>query len=140
MRLSLTVVDPVGGATADVVLDADPESTVGDVARELARQVGPGYPDDDGIARVIPIGAPRGTSAVQAAGPLAYVDGYALDPAATVVGSPLRDGVVVSLHDPSGCVLGEPTGIVEFRVAGGPAASAVHRLGVGRYDIGTGAA
>ncbi|MFF4900067.1 FtsK/SpoIIIE domain-containing protein [Streptomyces sp. NPDC001068] len=140
MRLSLTVVDPVGGATADVVLDADPESTVGDVARELARQVGPGYPDDDEIARVIPIGTPRGTSAVRSAGPLAYVDGYALDPAATVVASPLRDGVVVSLHDPAGCVLGEPTGIVEFRVAGGPAAGAVHRLGVGRYDIGSGPA
>ncbi|MFE3164287.1 FtsK/SpoIIIE domain-containing protein [Streptomyces sp. NPDC059224] len=140
MRLSLTVVDPVGGATADVVLDADPESTVGDVARELARQVGPGYPDSGEVAQVIPIGTPRGTSVVQATGPLAYVDGYALDPAATVVGSPLRDGVVVSLHDPSGCVLGEPTGIVEFRVAGGPAAGAVHRLGVGRYDIGTGAA
>ncbi|MER5524198.1 FtsK/SpoIIIE domain-containing protein [Streptomyces sp. NPDC002677] len=140
MRLSLTVVDPVGGATADVVLDADPESTVGDVARELARQVGLGYPDVGEVAQVIPIGAPRGTSVVQAAGPLAYVDGYALDPAATVVGSPLRDGVVVSLHDPAGCVLGEPTGIVEFRVAGGPAAGAVHRLGVGRYDIGTGPA
>ncbi|MER5518713.1 FtsK/SpoIIIE domain-containing protein [Streptomyces sp. NPDC002763] len=140
MRLSLTVVDPVGGATADVVLDADPESTVGDVARELARQVGLGYPDVGEVAQVIPIGAPRGTSVVQAAGPLAYVDGYALDPAATVVGSPLRDGVVVSLHDPAGCLLGEPTGIVEFRVAGGPAAGAVHRLGVGRYDIGTGPA
>ncbi|MEV6761012.1 FtsK/SpoIIIE domain-containing protein [Streptomyces sp. NPDC051105] len=140
MRLSLTVVDPVGGATADVVLDADPESTVGDVARELARQVGLGYPDHGEVAQVIPIGAPRGAAAVQTAGPLAYVDGYALDPAATVVGSPLRDGVVVSLHDPAGCVLGEPTGIVEFRVAGGPAAGAVHRLGVGRYDIGTGPA
>ncbi|MEU9975918.1 FtsK/SpoIIIE domain-containing protein [Streptomyces sp. NPDC051014] len=140
MRLSMTVVDPVGGATADVVLDADPESTVGDVARELASQIGLGRPDGDEVARVIPIGAPRGTSAVQAAGPLAYVDGYALDPAATVVASPLRDGVVVSLHDPAGCVLGEPTGIVEFRVAGGPAAGAVHRLGVGRYDIGSGPA
>ncbi|MEU2621803.1 FtsK/SpoIIIE domain-containing protein [Streptomyces sp. NPDC007157] len=140
MRLSLTVVDPVGGATADVVLDADPESTVGDVARELAGQVGLRYPDSGEVAQVIPIGSPRGAAAVRTAGPLAYVDGYALDPAATVVGSPLRDGVVVSLHDPAGCLLGEPTGIVEFRVAGGPAAGAVHRLGVGRYDIGTGPA
>ncbi|WP_316773758.1 FtsK/SpoIIIE domain-containing protein [Streptomyces sasae] len=141
MRLSLTVVDPVGGATADVVLDADPESTVGDVARELARQVGLGFPDSNEGAQVIPIGAHRQQAAVvQASGPHAYVDGYALDPAATVVGSPLRDGVVVSLHDPAGCLLGEPTGVVEFRVAGGPAAGSVHRLGVGRYDIGTGAA
>ncbi len=35
---------------------------------------------------------------------------------------------------------GEPTGLVELRVVGGPAAGFVHRLGVGRYDIGSGAA
>ncbi|MER6628859.1 FtsK/SpoIIIE domain-containing protein [Streptomyces sp. NPDC000987] len=135
MRLSLTVVDPVGGASADVVLDADPESTVGDIARELARHVGLGD-----SAQVIPIGASRAQAGGGSGAPLAYVDGYALDPAATVVGSPLRDGVVVSLHDPAGCVLGEPTGVVELRVVGGPGAGAVHRLGVGKYDIGSGAA
>lgn len=131
MRLSLTVVDPVVGASADVVLDADPESTVGDVARELARQVGSGHG-----AQIIPIGGQR----TPGGAPAAFVDGYPLDPSATVVGSPLREGAVVSLHDPSGCVLGEPTGVVEFRVVGGPAAGAVHRLGVGRYDIGSGPA
>ncbi|MFJ8198008.1 FtsK/SpoIIIE domain-containing protein [Streptomyces sp. NPDC096152] len=129
MRLSLTVVDPLGGGGADVVLDADPESTVGDITRELARQVGAG----EG-ARIIPIGGQRSPVGT----PQAYVDGYPLDPAATVVGSPLREGAVVSLHDPAGCVLGEPTGVVEFRVAGGPGAGSVHRLGVGRYDIGSG--
>ncbi len=72
--------------------------------------------------------------------PQAFVDGYALDPDANIVGSPLREGAVVSLHDPAGCVPGEPTGVVEFRVAGGPAAGVVHRLGVGRYDIGSGPA
>src|SRR4051794_35041747 len=132
VRLSLTVVDPLGGASADVVLDADPESTVGDIAQELTRHVGLGD-----SAQIIPIGTHRGRLGGSTA-PLAYVDGYALDPSATVVGSPLRDGAVVSLHDPAGCVLGEPTGVVEFRVAGGPAAGAVHRLGVGRHDIGSG--
>ncbi|WP_406474654.1 FtsK/SpoIIIE domain-containing protein [Streptomyces sp. NBC_01615] len=129
MRLSLTVVDPIGGASADVMLDADPESSVGDIARELARQVGLG----DG-AQIIPIGGQRSPGGA----PQAYVDGYALDPSATVVGSPLREGAVVSLHDPAGCLPGEPTGVVEFRVVGGPSAGAVHRLGVGRYDIGSG--
>ncbi|WP_329546090.1 FtsK/SpoIIIE domain-containing protein [Streptomyces sp. NBC_01356] len=132
MRLSLTVVDPIGGASADVVLDADPESSVGDITRELARHVGLGD-----SAQIIPIGAQRGPGGGIAQ---AYVDGYALDPSATVVGSPLREGAVVSLHDPAGCLLGEPTGVVELRVAGGPAAGAVHRLGVGRYDIGSGSA
>ncbi|MEV7789049.1 FtsK/SpoIIIE domain-containing protein [Streptomyces sp. NPDC088106] len=132
MRLTLTVVDPFGGDAADVVLDADPESTVGDIAQELSAQVGLSG------AQVIPIGhqgrAPAGNA------PLVYVDGYAVDPGATVVGSPLRDGAVVSLQDPSGCLPGEPSGLVELRVVGGPAAGFVHRLGVGRYDIGSGAA
>ncbi|MFD7057939.1 FtsK/SpoIIIE domain-containing protein [Streptomyces sp. NPDC059906] len=131
MRLSLTVVDPVGGASTDVVLDADAESSVGDITRELARHVGV-----TGGAEIIPIGGRPGPGGT----PQAFVDGYALDPGATIVGSPLREGAVVSLHDPAGCVSGEPTGVVEFRVAGGPAAGAVHRLGVGRYDIGSGPA
>ncbi|MFF1809816.1 FtsK/SpoIIIE domain-containing protein [Streptomyces sp. NPDC058251] len=131
MRLTLTVVDPLGGATADVVLDADPESSVGDIAKELASHVG--Y---SGGAQIIPIGQHQ---AAQSGAPVAYVDGYPVDPAATIGTSPLREGAVVSLHDPAGCLPGEPTGLVELRVAGGPAAGAVHRLGIGRYDIGAGA-
>ncbi|MFJ6729851.1 FtsK/SpoIIIE domain-containing protein [Streptomyces sp. NPDC091281] len=137
MRLSLTVVDPVGGTSADVVLDAEPESTVGDITRELARHVGLAAAGGAAVgARVIPIGGPRAGDA----DPPAYVDGYALDPAATLINSPLREGALVSLRDPAGCLLGEPTGIVELRVAGGPAAGALHRLGVGRYDLGSGPA
>ncbi|MFF4353668.1 FtsK/SpoIIIE domain-containing protein [Streptomyces sp. NPDC001530] len=131
MRLTLTVVDPLGGATADVVLDADPESSVGDIAKELAAHVG--Y---SGGAQIIPIGQHQ---AAQSGAPIAYVDGYPVDPSATIGTSPLREGAVVSLHDPAGCLPGEPTGLVELRVAGGPAAGAVHRLGIGRYDIGAGA-
>ncbi|MFE2532866.1 FtsK/SpoIIIE domain-containing protein [Streptomyces sp. NPDC059371] len=133
MRLTLTVVDPLGGATADVVLDADPESSVGDIAKELAEHVGYG-----GGAQIIPIGHHQGAAGGGA--PVAYVDGYPVDPAATIATSPLREGAVVSLHDPAGCLPGEPTGLVELRVAGGPSAGAVHRLGIGRYDIGAGAA
>ncbi|MGW2228081.1 FtsK/SpoIIIE domain-containing protein [Streptomyces formicae] len=131
MRLTLTVVDPFGGGTADVVLDADPESTVQDIAVELARQVG------HSGAQVIPIGQHQ---APAAGAPMIYVDGYAVDPSATVVTSPLREGAVVSLNDPAGCLPGEPSGLVELRVASGAAAGAVHRLGIGRYDIGSGPA
>ncbi|KUN26578.1 cell division protein FtsK [Streptomyces antibioticus] len=134
MRLTLTVVDPFGGGTADVVLDADPESSVGDIAAELAKQVGV-----HGGAQVIPLGQPQHHIPANNA-PLLYVDGYGVDPSATVVNSPLRDGAVVSLQDPAGCLPGEPTGLVELRVVGGPVAGFVHRLGVGRYDIGSGPA
>lgn len=58
MRLTLTVVDPLGGATADVVLDADPESSVGDIAKELAEHVGYG-----GGAQIIPSDIIRGPRA-----------------------------------------------------------------------------
>ncbi|MGW6531025.1 FtsK/SpoIIIE domain-containing protein [Streptomyces venezuelae] len=132
MRLTLTVVDPFGGDSADVVLDADPESTVQDIAVELARQVGRSG------AQVIPIG--HGQQAPGGGAPIIYVDGYAVDPSATVVTSPLREGAVVSLDDPAGCLPGEPSGLVELRVASGAAAGAVHRLGIGRYDIGSGPA
>ncbi|MEN3585936.1 FtsK/SpoIIIE domain-containing protein [Streptomyces sp. ZYX-F-203] len=166
MRLTLTVVDPFGGQAADVVLDADPESTVGDISAELARRLGLGN-----AARVVPIGqqrrggataspgnvgaeipgtasphvgtaarAPHEAAAVPRDAPRVYVDGYAVDPSATVVGSPLREGAVVSLQDPGGCLPGEPSGLVELRVVGGPDAGTVHRLGVGRYDIGRGPA
>ncbi len=134
MRLTLTVVDPLGGANADVVLDADPESSVGDIAKELAAHVG--Y---SGGAQIIPIGQ-HGQQAGSGGAPLAYVDGHPVDPASTIGTSPLREGAVVSLHDPAGCLPGEPTGLVELRVASGPAAGAVHRLGIGRYDIGSGPA
>ncbi|QCX78416.1 ESX-1 secretion system protein EccCa1 [Streptomyces sp. YIM 121038] len=131
MRLTLTVVDPIGGGSADVVLDADPDSSVRDIAAELARTAGRSG------AQVIPLGPHQPTPD---GAPVLYVDGYAVDPGATVVTSPLREGAVVSLHDPAGCVPGEPTGLVELRVVGGPAAGAVHRLGIGRYDIGSGPA
>jgi len=133
VRLTLTVVDPLGGAHADVVVDADPESTVGDIAKELAAHVG--Y---RGGAQIIPIGHHQQAGSQGA--PVAYVDGHPVDPSATIPTSPLREGAVVSLHDPAGCLPGEPTGLVELRIAGGPAAGAVHRLGIGRYDIGGGPA
>ncbi|MEU6995612.1 FtsK/SpoIIIE domain-containing protein [Streptomyces sp. NPDC046465] len=132
MRLTLTVVDPYGGGSADVVLDADPESTVQDIAVELARQAGRSG------AQIIPIG--QGQQVPGGGAPMIYVDGYAVDPAATVVTSPLREGAVVSLDDPAGCLPGEPSGLVELRVASGAAAGSVHRLGIGRYDIGSGPA
>jgi hypothetical protein len=66
-----------------------------------------------------------------------WVDGGPLAaelPAARV----LRDGMVVSLsprYAPA-TSLAEPGGVAEVRVAGGPAAGSVHRLGLGRFEIG----
>ncbi len=135
MRLSLTVVDPFGGSSADVVLDAEPENLVGDVVLELAQRAGA-----VGGGQVIPMQRHAAGRAGHGGAPLAYVDGSPLDPGWTVAASPLRDGAVVSLHDPTGSLPGEPTGLAELRIAGGPGAGAVHRLGLGRYDVGRGSA
>ncbi|MFJ4920144.1 FtsK/SpoIIIE domain-containing protein [Streptomyces sp. NPDC088725] len=131
MRLTLTVVDPFAGSSTDVVLEAEAETVVGDVARELSERMG-----SSNVAQVIPIGASRGAGDGT---PRLFVDGAELRADATVLGSPLREGAVVSLNDPAGCWPGEPGGLVELRVAGGPGAGAVHRLGVGRYGVGRGA-
>ncbi|WP_419995860.1 FtsK/SpoIIIE domain-containing protein [Streptomyces boninensis] len=139
MRLNLTVVDPYAGTSTDLVLDADAESRIDDVARELAGRAGGGM---GGQVISLPGQNSRNGQGAQGgnAGPALYVDGYYVDPAHTVTTSPLRDGAVVSLHDPAGSLPGELSGLAEVRVAGGPGAGAVHRLGIGRYDIGSGAA
>ncbi|MCL2552694.1 MAG: FtsK/SpoIIIE domain-containing protein, partial [Actinomycetia bacterium] len=129
MRLSLTVVDPLGGDRADVVVDTDPTSTVSELARALGQKVG------GGGAEIISI---AGGAARMPGSPAVYVDGYAVDPNWSVAQSPLREGAVVSLYDPAGCLPGEPAGVVELRVAGGPDAGGVHRLGIGRVEIGRG--
>ncbi|MFD9204692.1 FtsK/SpoIIIE domain-containing protein [Streptomyces sioyaensis] len=119
MRLKLTVVDPCTNASNDLVLDVDPEARIDTVARELAVRV-------------------RGGVAAGQPGPVLYIDNYQVDPHHTVAASPLRDGAVVSLDDPSGTLPGEQSGVIEIRVAGGPDAGAVYRFGIGRYDIGSG--
>ncbi|WP_328913989.1 MULTISPECIES: FtsK/SpoIIIE domain-containing protein [unclassified Streptomyces] len=129
MRLSLTVVDPLGGDRADVVVEADAASTVAELARVLGQKVG------GGGAEIISI---TGGAARSPGAPAVYVDGYAVDPGWSVAQSPLREGAVVSLYDPAGCLPGEPAGVVELRVAGGPDAGAVHRLGIGKVEIGRG--
>ncbi|MDX3260175.1 FtsK/SpoIIIE domain-containing protein [Streptomyces sp. MI02-2A] len=119
MRLTLTVVDPRVGDRVDVVLDADPGAPVSAVARALKRHL-----DAEGSEDV----------------PLLHVDGLVVDLSDPLAQSPIKEGAVVSLHTPAGCPPGEVTGIVELRVAGGPQAGAVHRLGLGRTDIGSGPA
>ncbi|MEV1009623.1 FtsK/SpoIIIE domain-containing protein [Streptomyces sp. NPDC049881] len=124
MRLTLTVVDPVGGRSADTVIDAADETQLGALAPELMLAVGaPAYGGQPGAPGGVPL----------------YVAGEYLDPSLTLAQAPLREGTVVSLHNPTGCWPAEPAGTVELRVVGGPAAGAVHRVGTGRVDIGNSA-
>jgi DNA segregation ATPase FtsK/SpoIIIE, S-DNA-T family len=153
MRLAVTVVSPAARRWADVLLDADPETPVAEVAAALDR-VASGYGPDGGDgagltpadgAKVLRFPGPRAQGSLTLAQtrqqqrpvPL-YVSYQLIAPELTLADSPIRDGAVISLGDPSGCLRPEPAGIVEIRVAGGPAAGAVHRLSLGDADIGSG--
>jgi DNA segregation ATPase FtsK/SpoIIIE, S-DNA-T family len=175
MRLALTVVSPATRQVADVLLDADPATPVGEIAAELGRFVfagfapAPDYParekaagpqaaGDYGTGRYGPGSTgPSGARIFQSPGPQPYgslavsgpapqtqpwalplyVDYQLVPPGLSLAQSPLRDGSVVSLGSPEGCVYPEPAGLIEIRVAGGPAAGAVHRLSVGETTIGS---
>jgi S-DNA-T family DNA segregation ATPase FtsK/SpoIIIE len=136
MRIGLTALTPQG--PRDVLVQGDDLATTSQVAAGLRRAL-----DSGGrLAPVIALptaGRPRsGDTVLQGGyGETLWLDGRALDPrapAATV----LRDGALVAL-DPRAAAatsVAEPSGLVEVRVAGGPDAGAVHRLGLGAAMLG----
>ncbi|MFF4837288.1 FtsK/SpoIIIE domain-containing protein [Streptomyces sp. NPDC001315] len=143
MRMLVTLVHE-GGAPQDVVVTADDTATAGDVAEVLGTAVGRAAPPPGGMpGNVVPM---RGTSlapppgygtAVTGALSL-WADGMLCDPSAPAAGV-LRDGMRISVDDAIGPLLrkGEPVGQYELRVAGGPAAGRVIRLGVGAATVGS---
>jgi S-DNA-T family DNA segregation ATPase FtsK/SpoIIIE len=111
MRISLTAL--TGQGRRDVVIHGAPDTTVAGVTASLTGLTG------DGRAL--------------------WMDGRMLDPAAEAA-RVLRDGAVVTVEPKAAAatVSAEPSGIVEIRVAGGPAAGGVHRVGIGTTVIGAG--
>lgn len=131
MQLTLTVVDPATAQRHDVLLVAEADDTVAAVAERLAEAV-----------RGRPLASAVGGGQLLALRPppvsgLLYVDGKPVEPSLTLRESPLREGAVVSLDGPEGCLLPEPAGLVEIRVVSGPGAGTVHRLGTGSAAVGT---
>ena len=131
MRLALTVVWPGLRHRVNVIMEADGAAEVGEIAAGLAGLAG-------GAADSLRSAAGPGVTPGAAAGAALFVDGYPVSPRLALAESPIRQGCVVSLGDPSGCPPAEPAGIVELRVAGGPAAGMVHGLSPGRAGIGSG--
>ena len=116
MRLAVTVVSPATGRQADVVIDADPERSVAEAAAEIDRLM-------------------HGPEVGAAIGAL-FVGYHRVPGDMRLADSPVIDGCVVSIGDPAGCRPPEPSGVAELRVAGGPVAGTVHRLGFGEVDVG----
>jgi S-DNA-T family DNA segregation ATPase FtsK/SpoIIIE len=157
MRMALTVVAPAMRRAADVLLTADPATQMADIAAELAsviagdtaeRLAAPGYVGGQRQgARVLqfPGAGAQGPFALSLALPDAepvpvplYVNRRQVPPQLSLAEARIRDGAVVSLGDPDGCVSPEQAGLVEIRVSSGPAAGSIWRLSVGHWDIGSG--
>jgi DNA segregation ATPase FtsK/SpoIIIE, S-DNA-T family len=141
VRLLLSAASEIDGAVVDLAVECADDATVADVARQLARLVGPK------VAVVRDVGRRFGVvtddeqllaGPGSAQPPALYVRGRQVDPAQRVADSPLRNGVLVGV---GGClpdVLAEPGGVVEVRTVSGRGAGQVDRLAPGRYLVGPG--
>ncbi|GAA2210596.1 hypothetical protein GCM10009850_060550 [Nonomuraea monospora] len=150
MRIMLTVIG--GQGDRDVVIDGDDGATVGRLSAELS--------DHGPLAEVVRLPKARAPYNMTAGGmtaggggprvprprrpersdmgpPTLWRDGRPLDPLAPVT-AVLRDGdkVTMEAHLARATIVAEPGGVAEVRVVGGPAAGAVHRLGLGAHVIG----
>jgi DNA segregation ATPase FtsK/SpoIIIE, S-DNA-T family len=137
MRVAVTVVSPATRRSTDIVLDADPATPMTAVATALDRFArGDALAGGDAFAGgdVVPRQRARPPSAVAL-----YVDCQRIWQRLTLAEAPIRDGCVISLGSPDGCMVPEPVGLVDVLVAGGPDAGTIHRIGPGRADVGSGA-
>ncbi len=129
MRITLTVVGSAGHR--EVIVDGDESTTATGLATALdTRNLG-------NVVRLPRARAPYGIDREAAPEGVLWLDGRPLPADARVFGL-LRDGDRVAL-DPGGAaatVVEEPGGTAELRVAGGPGAGSVHRLGLGAHVIG----
>ncbi|PKK12695.1 FtsK/SpoIIIE domain-containing protein [Thermomonospora sp. CIF 1] len=124
MRISLTVL--TGRGPRDIVIDADSEMTVGNATQAIFAAL-----EGDSAA----FGASAGPD--DRSQRALWANGRMLAPQAQAVRE-LRDGTVVAIdrRAAAATLLQEPTGLVEVRVVAGPAAGAVHRLGLGTHTLG----
>ncbi|MFD9356744.1 FtsK/SpoIIIE domain-containing protein [Streptomyces sp. NPDC060031] len=137
MRVLVTVVQE-GTLPQDVVLDADESATAGDVAQALASALGGARPGPAAGRREVVVQLHGAPPREESAGTTLWADGHRCAPR-TPAAEILRDGMRLSVDDAVGPFLrrGEPAGQYELRVAGGPSAGRVVRLGVGAATIGS---
>jgi DNA segregation ATPase FtsK/SpoIIIE, S-DNA-T family len=120
LRYLVTVVDGRVGRSMDTLLDADPGQPMAQVLPALVGVLG---------GDVHPSFAARTA---------ASVDGRPVEQQQTLADAGLRHGSVVELHEVA-LAAGEPRGVAELRVVGGPGAGRVHRIGLGETWVGCGA-
>ncbi len=136
MRLFLTVELPDRGVRRDLICEHEADTTVADLARHLAHEVSglPGRPGAAGATNVLDLrtGLPHSPAA-----PDLYLGDERLEPEALLARCGVRHGATLGLSGPSTHRGAEPQGAVEVRVASGPGAGTLTRLGVGSATIGS---
>jgi DNA segregation ATPase FtsK/SpoIIIE, S-DNA-T family len=136
MRVTVTAVSPATRRRADVVIDADPETPVAEIAARLDTILnGKNLSRASFGPRAAGHPAPLTAPVTQQRPPL-FTAGQRVHGDVSFADSLIRDGSTVSLGDPSGCTHPERAGVAEIRVVAGPAAGMLHRLPFGEADIG----
>ena len=126
MKVRLTLVRP-GGSTADVVVTAEPGSTIAEVARRLD-QADPQHPVTAASAAPVTLRLHRGTESAEGA--------VALDPAAPLAESGLASGAIVSIAPPSSFSEGRAPAGATLTIAEGQGAGQTFALPFGSSSIG----
>jgi S-DNA-T family DNA segregation ATPase FtsK/SpoIIIE len=136
MRIALTALTPQG--LRDLVISGDDGLTVGQLAAGLRTSLGP----REHLAEVIQLPGATGAGwskqrPARYPADTLWANARPLDPSAAAARA-LHDGAVVATDQQAaaGTALDEPSGVVEVRVVGGPAAGTVHRLGLGAAVLG----
>lgn len=140
MRVRATVIRE-GSVPQDAVINVDEGVTAGEVAEALKR-----IHRDGGLVQFAASGTVRPFPGMQQAWQAGatetalWVDGRPFA-SSTVVSDVLRDGARITIDESIGpfMVAGEPSGMYEVRVSGGPGAGRVARLPVGVATIGSAA-
>jgi DNA segregation ATPase FtsK/SpoIIIE, S-DNA-T family len=145
MRVTVTAVSPATRRRADVLIDAEPDTPVSEIAAGLDRLLNGGVSplSTSGASfatlaagHPVPLSAPIVQPIDRSSAPGLFATGERIPGALMFSDSLIRDGSVLSLGDPSGCRRPEPVGVAEIRVVAGPAAGTLHRLPFGEADIG----
>jgi S-DNA-T family DNA segregation ATPase FtsK/SpoIIIE len=134
--LFLTAVDAPTGVSRDVTIDAEDDTTVGDLAVAVYDGDRQRSADPDNNSVRLLSSAPSAASGPSLNSPGLFLRGRRVPDDAPLKSSPIRHGAVVGIGGPVDDPGIEPTGILDLRCTGGYGAGLVHRLGAGSYILG----
>lgn len=133
MRLLITAV--VSGEPHDLAVDVEDTATVGDLAGALGDAFGVPSTTIPTAARPVLRVAGSGTQRIGPP-PSIYLEESRLPAEQPLSQSEIRHACVIGVGGPVSTGLVEPVGVVEIRIASGPGAGSVVRLGAGEFSIG----